>query len=658
MAEKLHIDIETFSSTDLKTSGVYKYAESLDFEILLVAYAFGNGLKVIIDLAGGESLPHEFISALMDPTIEKHAHNANFERQCFKAYGYDVPARQWFCSAVKAAYCGLPLSLGGVSEALSLEERGKSATGKALIRYFCIPCKPTKTNGQRERNLPEHNPKKWAEFKVYCLQDVEAEREVSHELSPYEIPAFERENYILDQEINDRGIEIDEDFVRTALELDAKNSEELRIEMKKLTGLENPNSPAQLKKWLSDAMQRDITTLAKDEIPKLIEEAGPGTASEVLKLRQRSSKTSIKKYVAMLKCVCEDGRARGLFQFYGAMRTGRWAGRLIQLQNLPRNYVKDLEVVRDIVETGDYELAKMTLGNVSDILSQLIRTAFVAKEGHLFCVADYSAIEARVIAWLAGERWRLDVFNTHGKIYEASAAMMFNVDIEEVTKGSEYRSKGKIAELALGYQGSIGAMEAMGAAEEGLSRSQMKDVVDAWRAASPSIVKMWRDIDKSSKDALRRQGVDIVLRNLTFHYDGKFLTIELPSGRKLFYQSPQFTLNRFENESIRYKGMDQNTKKWGWVDTYGGKLTENIVQAIARDLLVYSMQNLKSAGFDTCMHVHDEAICEERDLGSTTGLTNERMLEYMCDVMAQGPDWAEGLPLNADGYITPFYKKD
>ena len=655
---KLFIDIETYSSVNIKEAGTYKYVESIDFEILLIAYAFDNGPIKVIRLAEGQPMNPDFIRALQNPLIKNWAHNATFERLAFKAIGYDVPIEQWHCSMIKAAYCGLPLKLEDVSKALHLQEKGKLTTGGALIRYFCAPCKPTKSNGFRYYNGPEHSPEKWSLFIEYIINDVEAMREVVNRLERYEIPDFERENYILDQKINGEGIEIDLSFAQNAVNIDSANSARLLNRMKELTGLENPNSLPQLKKWLLDATGQEIKSLTKDTIPEIIKEVEDGAVIEVLELKLRVSKTSIKKYTRMLTCACEDNRARGLFQFYGANRTGRWAGRLIQLQNLTRNYIEDLQGARDCVARGDGELAGMLYGDVSSILSQLIRTAFIAKKGCVFAVADFSAIEARVVAWLAGEPWRMDVFNSHGKIYEASAAMMFGVSIEEVTKGSGYRDKGKIAELALGYGGSTGAMLKMGGEAMGLSENEMKDIVEAWRRKSPAIVNFWFEIDRLVKCAIRIPNSEQVYKkgaeqSLVVAYDGQVLTIKLPSGRKLFYYHPTFTKNRWGRESIKYRGIDQDTKQWGWIETYGGKLTENIVQAISRDILAFSMMNLYDSGYNTIMHVHDEAISEIDD-----GLDNRTTLQNMCDIMGVRPEWAQQLPLTANGYLTPFYKKD
>lgn len=654
MAKQLHIDIETYSSIDIMTAGAYKYCESVDFEILMIAYAFDDEPIRMIDLALGDKIPQEFLDALMDPTIEKHAHNANFERNSFRAIGYDVPIEQWYCSAVKAAYCGLPLSLAMVSEALKLEEKGKLSTGKALIRFFSVPIKPTKANGMRERNFPEHDMEKWEEFKLYCINDVEAEREIGKRLEAYTIPEFERINYILDQQINDRGILVDIDMAKNAYHIDELHSAVMSEQLTKLTGLDNPNSPAQLKQWLSLAMGKEITTLAKEAMDTLVEEAESEAVKEVLSLRKKSSKSSTKKYVAMLNCACHDDRVRGLFQFYGANRTGRWAGRLVQLQNLPQNHLKDLEQARTLIASGDYELAAMFYDDISNVLSQLIRTTFIAKKKCTFAVADFSAIEARVIAWLANEKWRLDVFATHGKIYEASASMMFNVPIESVTKGSELRDKGKISELALGYQGALGALRQMGGEKMGLTDMEMDRIVKLWRKKNPSIVKLWYEVNEAAIRAVKTHKPVILtaFRNLKFDFNGEVLTIELPSGRKLFYQQATIATNRFGQESVKYKGLDQVTKKWWWVDSYGGKFVENIVQAIARDLLAYSMQQLDKAGFSLVMHVHDEAVAE---VDKTKG---EELLEQMCDIMGTEVPWALGLPLKADGYITDFYKKD
>jgi DNA polymerase len=652
MKRNLYLDIETFSSVDIADCGSYKYFESLDFEILMIAYAFDNGPEQIIDLTE-EGFPNWLKEALVDPTIDKHAHNANFERRAFISYGIETPIEQWHCSAVKAAYCGLPLSLDGVSKALKFDTSvAKSSDGKALIKYFSCPVKPTKVNGMRTRNLPEHAPDKWERFKDYCKLDVKAEREVLRRLDKYELPELERFNYILDQEINDRGILIDLTMAQNAYEIDNLFSAELDIKLQQLTGLDNANSPKQLASWLSRETGTEVTSIAKEAIEAMLEGCTNLKVKEALEIRQIGGKTSTKKYLAMLNCACDDNRARGLFQFYGANRTGRWAGRLIQLQNLPKNFLKSLASARDIVAKGDYELIRMLYDDIPSVLSQLIRTAFVAKPGHTFAVADFSAIEARVIAWLSDEKWRLNVFNTHGKIYEASASKMFKVPIESVTKDSDYRARGKVAELALGYQGSVGAIIKMDKKKE-LKESEMPGIVKRWRLASPAIVQLWADIESCAIRAVQyKKKVVSIHKNLEFDCNEEVLTIKLPSGRKLFYQSPSLTKNKWDKTSIRYKGMNQETKQWGYVDTYGGKLVENIVQAIARDLLAEAMLRVNERGFKIVLHVHDEEVCEVPLEGS------EAKLKELCSIMGESVSWAPGLPLTADGYLTPFYKKD
>jgi len=653
---QLHIDVETYSSVDIRTAGVYKYCESLDFEITLLAYAFNNEPVIIIDVAQGEKIPTAFIDAMYDPKVEKHAHNATFERRAFKAIGIDVPIQEWHCSAIKAGYCGYPLGLQAISDAMKLGDKGKLKTGSALIRYFCIPCKPTIANDQRERNLPHHDLAGWEEFKVYCINDVEAEREIGVLLDTFTLPDSERELYMLDQKINDRGILVDTNMSDNAVRLNGFNKPILIAKMKKITKLANPNSAKQLCEWLGTAMQKEVKSLAKAEIPKLLEAAdlvpNSGDIKEVLMLRQQASKTSVKKYLAMQNCTTEDGRAHGLFQFYGASRTGRWAGRLIQLQNLPRNYIKNIEVARDYISRGNYNLVTMLYDNVADVLSQLIRTALIAKEGHTLAIADFSAIEARILSWLADEKWRLKIFATHGKIYEASAAMMYNIPIAAVD--SEMRRKGKISELALGYQGAIGAMKQMGGEAMGLSEAEMKHIVVLWRSNNPEIVRLWAAVDKAVIQTVRT-GKTVVLekyKNLTFRIEQKALTIKLPSGRKLIYQTPTITTNKWGRPSVKYQGPDPDTKKWGWVESYGGKFVENITQAIARDALGVSMLRLDKAGHAIVMHVHDEVIVE------TPTANAEVELDKIYDIMAERLDWAEDLILTADGFVTPFYKKD
>lgn len=657
MRKKLHIDIETFSSVDISTCGSYKYFESMDFEILMVYYAFDNDPVRGVDLASGEELPYWFAAALRDESVEKHAHNANFERNAFITYGIDTPIDQWYCSAVKAGYCGLPLSLDGSSKALNLGDKGKSADGKALIKYFSCPVKPTKVNGLRERNFPEHDPEKWERFKNYCKQDVEAEREISLRLSAYKITETERLNYILDQQINDRGVLVDTRLAQNAVLFNDTNIATLTARAKEITGLSNPNSPSQIKDWLTKKLGKHVNSLTKDSVPKLIALAakqGKPEVTELLQIRQKTAKTSIKKYEAMLAAACQDNRVRGIHQFYGANRTGRWAGRLVQPQNMPKNFIDYLEEARAVLASGDYELATLLYEEISNILSQLTRTALIAKEGHTFAVADFSAIEARVIAWLSGEAWRLRVFETHGKIYEASASKMFNVPIEMVTKDSDYRAKGKVAELALGYQGAVGALKTMGGEAMGLSEVEMDNIVKKWRKANPAIVGLWGDLESCAMRAIQtKKEVVSIHRGLKFNCDEMALTIELPSGRKLFYQNPSFSENKWGAKSIRYKGMDQTTKQWGYVDTYGGKITENVVQAIARDLLAEAMRKINDYGFDIVMHVHDEVVCEILD-----GVYVDNNLKELCHIMGVSADWAKELPLTADGYTTTFYKKD
>jgi DNA polymerase len=652
--KKLYLDIETYSSVDIQNCGSYKYFESLDFEILMIAYAFDDYPVQLIDLTR-DPLPVWLEVALIDPTIEKHAHNANFERIAFRTYGIDTPIEQWHCSAVKSAYCGLPLSLDGVSKALKLAQGvGKSSDGKALIKYFSCPVKPTKANGMRSRNLPHHAPEKWERYKNYCKQDVSSERTILTMLDKYEFPESERINYILDQEINDRGILIDLTMAKNAYEIDNTFSSELDTKLQQLTSLSNPSSPAQLKAWLGYKLGVDVPSIAKGVVEQLAEGCSVPEVAEVLKLRQMGSKTSTKKYLSMLNCACDDNRAHGLFQFYGANRTGRWAGRLIQMQNLPQNHLDDLETARALVAAGDYEGLSMLYEDIPSVLSQLIRTAFVAKPGHTFAVADFSAIEARVIAWLSEEQWRLKVFNTHGKIYEASASKMFNVPIEAVTKGSDYRAKGKVAELALGYQGAVGALKTMGGEKMGLSEAEMEGIVKRWRLANPAIVRLWKYIESCAIQAIKgRKKVVSIHRGIEFDCDGEVFTIGLPSGRKLFYQSPSFTTNKWDKTSIRYKGMNQDTKQWGYVDTYGGKLVENIVQAIARDLLADAMLRVNKAGFDIVLTIHDEIVCEIE-----THEYTEQELVTLCYIMGETNPVYAGVPFPADGYLTPFYKKD
>lgn len=659
MAKDLYIDIETYSSVDIKTCGAYKYIDSPDFEILIIGYALDDGPVNIIDLLQGEELPEEFEEALFDEGCRKHAHNAVFERLSFKRVGYDIPVEQWYCTAVKAAYCGLPFSLDEVSKKLDLQDK-KLDTGKALIKYFSCPCKPTKINGMRTRNYPEHAPEKWEMYKEYNKYDVLAEREIHHRLEKYEIPEFERNLYILDQSINDRGILVDMELANSAIFVDTDYTDMLMSRVREITELENPNSPVQLRQWLKAVTGDDVPSLAKDAIPVLMDKyASNPEIIEVLEARQKLSRSSVKKYYAMLNCAMRDNRVRGTFQFYGANRTGRWAGRLLQLQNLSKNHLDNIEVPRELIRQRDWDTVEMMYNDVADILSQLVRTALIAPEGKTFCVADFSAIEARVVSWLADEEWRMEVFRGDGKIYEAAGARMFNVPISAVTKGSDLRAKAKNAELALGYQGSLGAMKRMGGDKMGMSDTEMMSIVHKWRKANPKIVALWQEIEECAHEAVRYQRKVVgTARNLEFDCDGDYLTVKLPSGRCLFYRNPRFIQKQVGGRGpvsklLCYDGIVQETKQWGDIETYGGKLTENIVQAISRDLIGYAMMKLEENDFAITMHVHDEAIAEVPADG-----WEKQWLSEMERIMGTPPSWASDLPLNADGYITPFYKKD
>lgn len=651
----LAVDIETFSPVDLKTSGVYKYAESPDFEVLLFAYAYDDGPVKIVDLASGEFIPQKVRRDLVNPEVTKTAFNASFERTCLGAkFNLHLSPEEWDCTMIRAAVCGLPLSLEKAAEVLNLPQQ-KDAGGKALIRYFSLPCKPTKANGGRTRNLPHHDPVKWEAFKKYCIRDVETERGVRKATAFYRISTVERRLWKLDQEINDRGIGVDLPFVLNAISLDIVNRERLTTEAIHLTGLDNPNSAAQLKTWLTAEMPlTDLDKLRKEDIPNLLTEArtyvGGDTIKRVLELRGEMSKTSVKKYTAMLNGVCADGRVRGLLQFYGANRTGRWAGRLIQVQNLPKNQLNDLDLARGLVAANDLELLDLCFGNVPDTLSQLVRTAFIAPaEGARFIVADFSAIEARVLAWLARETWRLDVFNSHGKIYEASAAQMFKVPLESVTKGSDLRQKGKVSELALGYQGGPDALVRMGALTMGIDEEELPRLVKMWRNANPGIVKYWRQVNDAAVDAVRTGGRFSVYPGIKFFTGNDVLFVELPSGRRLSYFRPRIVEGKF-GPALMYWGMNQVTKQWQAIDTYGGKLVENITQAIARDCLAEALIALDDKGYRVVMHVHDEVVIEA-PAGSGS-------LQEVNDIMGRPLPWAKGLPLTADSYETKYYRKD
>lgn len=643
----LHIDIETYSEIDLTKSGVYRYSEHESFEVLMIAYSFGNSPVRIVDLAQGETMPTELHNALLDPKVMKMAHNANFERVCLSRIGYTTPVREWYCSAFLCAYTGLPRSLGDVSGVLKLGDKAKMKEGKELIRYFSMPCKPTKTNGGRTRNLPEHAPDKWQTFKDYCVRDVEAEREICDRLGKIEVWASELDNWYLDQEINDRGVKVDMGFVDSARFVIDKEVSSIIKRMSDLTGLDNPNSGAQLIEWLRS---KGVITnsVAKERLLEIKKSTGLKVVRDVIDLKLQASKTSNKKYDAMNDCVCEDSRARGLFQHYGASRTGRSAGRLIQLQNLPRNDLKDLGLARAYVRTGDHELIADTYPDVQSTISQLIRTAIVAEKGKTLVVCDFSAIEARVLAWLANEKWRLDVFATHGKIYEASASMMFGVPINKIDKGSDLRQKGKVAELALGYQGGPGALVSMGADKMGLSEQEMKDIVHRWREANKRIKALWQSLQEASIEAVEKRRKVVSVKGIVFEVKHGCLTVKLPSGRHLFYRDPSVMEGDY-GLKLCYFGQNQTTGKWEQQDTYGGKLTENITQAVARDLLFECMKRIDHP---IIMHVHDEVVVEvDKDSGAS-------VLNELQDLMSQVPTWAEGLPMKGEGFVTDFYKKD
>jgi len=645
---QLSIDIETFSPVDLTSSGVFKYAEDPDFTILLLAYVYDNVPVRIIDLASGEALPDALLNDLSDPSIIKTAHNASFEIACLNSFLITrLDPSQWECTMVRAAVSGLPLSLDAASKVLKVDQQ-KMSVGRALIRYFSMPVKPVKSNGFRSRNLPFHDPEKWELFKEYCRQDVETERAVRSAISHIVILPEEKQLWLLDQEINARGILIDHEFVTNAIRIFEDSQARLLEEASELTGLANPNSPAQLKNWLNDNDQ-DITSLSRSNLVNLLGASETPNVSRAIELRLEMAKSSVKKYEAMQAAVCSDGRIRGLLQFYAANRTGRWAGRLVQVQNLPQNHLKDLDLARQLVKSNDGELFELAFGSVSDTLSQLIRTAFVAGEGKHFIVADFSAIEARVIAWLAGEQWRMEVFKGHGKIYEASASQMFKVPIESVIKGSELRQKGKIAELACGYQGGVRALKSMGALEMGVPETELQSIINRWRKANPNIVQLWNDVSEKALEATESLNLMPFRFGMSFLHSKGSLIINLPSSRQLFFRNARIIKNASGNSVLVYDGMNQTTKTWETVETYGGKLVENIVQAIARDCLAESMLSLDEAGYRIVMHVHDEVVIE------TDG--SKGSLEDVIAIMSRPISWAKGLPLKADGYETYYYKK-
>ena len=646
MGRTLAIDIETYSDVDLISCGVYKYSSSPHFEILLIAYSVDDEETVCIDVANGEEPPKEFMEMLLDDTVTKTAFNANFERICFSNYyQHSFRPEAWRCTAVQAAMLALPLSLEGVGAVLGLDKQ-KMTEGKELIKYFCSPCKATKSNGGRTRNLPKDAPEKWRQFKTYCIRDVDVEKQIRQRLAKFPIPKREQEIYCLDQRINDRGIMVDRNLVNHAVACDLLYKETATARAYELTGLENPNSVSQLKFWLKEK-GLEVDSLAKDTVKDLSMKA-EGDVQEVLKLRLATSKTSVKKYEAIDRSVCAENRVHGLLQFYGANRTGRWAGRLVQIHNLPQNHLPDLELARALVSEGRYEEVELFYESTPNVLSELIRTAFVAKPGCRFIISDYSAIEARVLAWLAGEEWRLQVFETHGKIYEASASAMFHVPIEEITKTSPLRQKGKISELALGYGGAVGALTSMGALKMGLTEEELPGLVSTWRSANPHITAFWWAVDEAAITAVRDKKPSKVGR-VSFEYKSGILFVTLPSGRKLSYVKPRMMLNKFGREGLTYEGIGES-KKWMRLETYGPKLVENIVQAASRDILAVAMLRLEKEGFDIVCHVHDEVVLEVPDGKSSVEEVNE--------IMAVNPVWTEGLPLKAAGFESPFYKKD
>ena len=643
--KRMNIDIETYSEADLSKSGVYKYVDAPGFEVLLFGYSADGGPVKVISLAEGEELPQKIKEALLDDTVLKFAFNAQFERVCLEKYlGVHLAPDAWRCTMVASLYLGLPGSLAQVGAVLGVEKK-KLETGKDLIKFFSVPCKPTKTNGGRTRNLPEHDREKWQQFITYNARDVETEMDIMEKVARFPVPDFLWKQYAQDQRINDLGIELDMALVTQAIKCDEESRERYLKRAQELTGLENPNSPIQLKEWiLSNGVEME--TLTKAEVASVMETA-TGPVKEVLELRQLLSKSSVKKYVAMETCRCSDGRAHGLLQFYGANRTGRWAGRLVQVQNLPQNHIPDLAAARNLIKSGCFEAVELLYDSIPDTLSQLIRTAFVPREGCKFMVADFSAIEARVIAWLAGESWRQEVFRNNGDIYCASASQMFGVPVEKHGVNGELRQKGKIAELALGYGGGVGAMISMGAIDIGLAEEELQPIVDSWRQSNPAIVKLWWDVHRCVIKAVKDKQPQ-TYKCLTFEYQSGMLFIGLPSGRRLAYAKPSVYRNDYDRDEIAYMGVDA-TKKWGKINSYGPKFVENIIQAMSRDILAEAMARLEVAGYDIVMHVHDEAVIEA---------PRDAVLEDACQIMSKAPDWTPGLILNAAGYECDFYQKD
>lgn len=660
---ELRIDLETYSSVDIKESGVYAYAAAPDFEILLIGYRYDNGPVQVIDLTdplvdANADFP-DFWEGLYNPSVIKTAYNANFERTCMAVWlKQPMPPEQWRCTAVLAATLGLPGTLGGAGAALGLpDDKQKDKIGKSLITYFCKPCKPTKTNGMRTRNLPEHAPEKWRQFMEYNRQDVVAESTIRDKLVIYPVPQQEQDLWNIDQAMNDNGVLLDMDLADKIIRYDVLYRERLMNEARKLTGLENPNSLAQLKEWFRCNYRMEVKSITKDTIPQIIEELeGIGfmfdiePALRMLRIRQELGKTSVKKYEAMRQAVCPDGRLRGILQFYGANRTGRWAGRIVQVHNLPQNKIPDLELARQLVKEEDFETLEQLFEGVPFVFSQLIRTTFVPSPGCRFVVSDFSAIEARVIAWLADEEWRLEVFRTHGRIYEASASQMFHVPIETIKKGSKLRQQGKVAELALGYGGGFGAIKAMDKAGT-IPDDEIPMIISNWRKASPRICKFWYNAEGAAKTAMEERRTVKLKHGITFSYINQILFIGLPSGRKLAYYDARIEENAKGKAAITYAGVNQDTKVWGRNETWGGKLVENIVQAVARDCLAETIKRVTAAGYRIVMHVHDEIIVD-------VPKGNEEALKQITDIMAEPISWAPGLPLRGDGYETDFYKKD
>lgn len=653
----LSIDIETKSSVDIGKAGAYRYAQAEDFAILLFAYQWEDDPVTIVDFTAGEELPEKIRQALCDEQVTKHAYNAAFEWYCLNQAGYSTPLEQWRCTMVHGLYCGYPAGLEAIGNAIGLpQEKKKLMTGRALIKYFCTPCKPTKANGGRTWNLPQHAPEKWELFKTYCMQDVVTERAILTRLTPFPVPEAEEILWQKDVLMNAYGVRADTQMIQGALAIDAESNDKLIEEAAEITGLPNPNSTAQLLPWLQEHTGRPVENLQKATVADLLNEELSDDARRVLEIRQQLGKTSVKKYATMQAAQCSDGRIRGLMQFYGANRTGRWAGRLVQMQNLPRNYLSTLDGARELVKAGNYGAIKMIYDNVPDTLSQLIRTTFIPSEGRKFVVADFSAIEARVIAWLAGETWANEVFATHGKIYEATASQMFHVPVERIVKGQpEYalRQKGKVATLALGYQGGTSALESMGALKMGLSPDELPDIVQRWRQANPRIVQLWRDLGGAALHTVKTaqinhcHGLELALEgDLIFGHT--FFTVKLPGGRKLYYPEPFISENRFDRKALHYCGVGQN-KKWGVESTYGGKLTENVVQAIARDCLAETLRRIDAKGLQVVFHVHDEVIIDAP--GDVT-------VKEICDLMAEPISWAPGLVLRGAGFEGNYYMKD